>query len=749
MWIGTRGDGLGKLDRKPKKFRTYTYHPDRAQSLSHPLVRAIRTDRRGNVYVGSGGGGLDFLDRAAGSITRYRHDPADPNSLIDDNVTALEWDQSRTLWIGTRAGLSRLENGSFTHFVHDPTNPDSLVDNRITTLFAGKRELWIGTQGGISRYNGKFDNFRYDPGNNNGLSQNHVTALVEDDLGILWIGTDTQGLDRYDGSRFTRFAGNPNDRRSLSNNSVRSLHQFLDFLWVGTHGGGLNRFSRETQQFKRYQTSDGLPSNVINGILDNGRDHLWISTSKGLSRFQPYSEEFRNYSVLDGLQGNQFSPNAAYRSLDGELFFGGVDGMSSFFPRLVKDNPHLPNTVITHVEIPTMGPERDFSNQERILLSHRDTVIRLEFAAMDFTLPEKNLYQFILEGFDADWSKADNLSTTTYTSLPPGEYTFKVRGSNNDGVWSEEPARIELLVSPPFYQSTAAYIIYGLLLFPAGFGLVQLMRQRERAKANIRIQAASEKIKAESNRAKQTFLANMSHELRTPITAIIGYAELIEEELEELPDRAEVRQFTKDLSKIKSSAYQQLTLVANLLELSKLEAGQAELHLSEFDVLVLVDEVQSQLSSQFEEQRNEFRLQVPDKIGHIYADRTKVLDILLNVLSFSNRNMKEGTVTLTVRRKTAVSEDSRREKEWCHLIVRDTGPGLSREELSVLFKAFKETYARGRGLSANLGLALSQRFCEMMGGIISVESERGRGNVILIKVPVEVIPALITREREG
>ena len=477
LWIGTNGGGINRIDRYKKNFTLIQHNPALPDSLSNNDVRAIYEDRSGNVWIGTGNG-LNRLDRqnepdaAPAHFTRFMHDPSDPYSLSNNGILSVVEDRAGMLWVGTATmGLNKYDRsaGQFTQYTNDPSDLNSLSDNVVRSLFLDSSgTLWVGTfNGGLNRFNsetGQFIRYQKDPTDANSLSDNSVMSIAESNSGELWIGT-LGGLNRFskDKMECSRYFHDPKDPLSLSHNSTSSV--FFDqegVLWIGTNGGGLNKFDQQNERFIHYREVDGLPSDTIMGITEDDHGFLWISTSRGLTKFDPRLETFKNYDSFDGLQGDQFNFNALYKSHTGEFYFGGVNGLNAFYPEAIHENSHIPPIMITDFQLANKPVEigadsvlkNSIINTKELVLSHADRVISFEFAALNYTSPSKNRYRYKLEGFDDQWTEvSSDRRFVTYTNLDPGEYVFRVTGSNNDGVWNEEGTSIEITITPPWWVS--------------------------------------------------------------------------------------------------------------------------------------------------------------------------------------------------------------------------------------------------------------------------------------------------------
>jgi len=488
LWIGTWSGGLNKCDREKKKFELYQKVLNDPNSLSDNVVRAVLEDPLGALWIGTFGGGLNRLNRETGQYTHYRHNPKDPGSLSHDRIYALYQDRSGIIWVGTANGIlekfdSKTER--FIHYRHDPLGLN--MPRMMSILEDSSGTLWIGTRGGgldkFDRETGTFTHYHNDPNDANSLETNDVYVIYEapSEPGILWIGAFSGGLYKFDPAKeqFTHYIHDPADPESLCSNEVISIYEDLrGQLWIGTDSG-LNKFNRKDASFTSYTKKDGLPNEVIYGILEDHNGNLWFSTNKGLSKFDPLSETFKNYDVSDGLQSNEFNGGAYYKNEKGELFFGGINGLNAFYPERIKDNPFIPPVVITdflisNKKVPVGAMEdgrtilrKSITEAKQIELTHKDDVFSLEFAALHFASPEKNEFAYMMDGLDDEWNYVGNRQFVTYTNLSPGKYNFRIKASNNDGVWNEEGVALKIIVKPPFWLTWwfRGSVVLSLLVF--------------------------------------------------------------------------------------------------------------------------------------------------------------------------------------------------------------------------------------------------------------------------------------------
>lgn len=504
LWVGTWHGGVSRYDPFKQKFALFRNIPNDLKSLSSNEVLAILEDRAGNMWVGTSGGGLNHYNQTTKQFVHYRHQPANPNSISSNIVTALWEDRKGNLWVGCDGGTLDRFDRKHRMFVHYPFGD-------IKTIFEDSQgELWLGLasesrrlQESLIRFNPNKNTstvYRNVPSHPDSLHGEEVWCIYEDRSGDLWIATWKDGamLNRFQRreGRFTHYEHDPEDVHSISGNSVRAIQQDRQgFLWFGTWGAGLNKFDPTTGRFTRFHEHDGLPNNYIKGILVDDRENLWISTEMGLSKFNPQTGAFKNFSTDDGLQAERFLSGSCFKGRSGKLYFGGENGYNVFHPDSIQDNPNVPPIVITNFKVfdePVQLPQSTSVNKE-ISLKYEEDVFSFEFVALDYTAPRRNQYAYMMEGFDKDWVNAGTRRYASYTHLDPGEYIFRVKGSNNDGVWNEQGASVNIVIQPAYWQTwwfrafvvfVVAGIFYGFYRYRIA-NLLRVERLRSRIAADL------------------------------------------------------------------------------------------------------------------------------------------------------------------------------------------------------------------------------------------------------------------------
>jgi signal transduction histidine kinase/streptogramin lyase len=465
MWVGTVNGGLNKLNPQVQQFRLFRSDPGDPNSLGFNAVGPLLEDHNGRLWVGTLGGGLALYQPAAGTFIHYT-DPT-PNA---NTIMALREDARGTLWVGSLNGLAAFNptNGQFVRHSHDPANPDSLIDNNVSAIVEdASQRLWVGTLSGLELFDREHQRFEHMQIAGMGA----VVSLLIDREQKLWVGTWGSGLFRLDpasaaGSQIQvldHFQADPNQPASLSDNSIWSFYQGDDgILWLGT-GGGLNRLDPQTRTFDHYREKDGLANDSALCILGAAPGQLWISTNSGISRFDPAAKTFQTYDLHDGLQSNEFDSGSCLKTGSGELFFGGVNGLSAFNPNDLRLNTTPPPVVLTAFRIFNEAYPVALADGTPIRLSYRQDFISFEFAGLDYFAPKQNQYAYKLEGFDKDWVQAGTRRYASYTNLNGGDYVFRVKAANNDGVWNETGLALPIQVTPPIWFSW--WFLGGILLF--------------------------------------------------------------------------------------------------------------------------------------------------------------------------------------------------------------------------------------------------------------------------------------------
>lgn len=478
FWVGSNS-GLNKWNTATANFDHLRVTADKARSLSGSYSSAFHDGKDGFVWLASRDG-LDRLNVATGQVTSVPFEGPDDESLLTKRVTSLYSETGDVLWIGYRdRGMSKLDTNTmkFTHYEYDKNTVGGISAPGVTTIVpAGNKKLWLGTfGGGLNLFDMETEAFTYyksDPQNKQTLSSNRVLSVTKMSNGLIWIGTWGGGVNIFNPTTGTvmRIPSNDDSPNSLGTDFILTvLEDQNQNVWIGTRGSGLVKITAENRrkgifEFDRISRYEGLPSNSVFGVLEDEQGFLWLSTNRGITKLNPETKELLNYDSSHGLQGNEFNQGAFYKSRDGKLYFGGTNGVAAFYPSKISPNQHVPPVVLTKFQKLNEVYNLDSTGGQKnnIQISHKDYLIAFEFAGLDFASPSNNRYLYKLEGFDNDWIEAGDIRKATYTNLPAGQYLFRVKASNNDGIWNEQGADVALTVLPAPWYSWWAYTIYGL-----------------------------------------------------------------------------------------------------------------------------------------------------------------------------------------------------------------------------------------------------------------------------------------------
>lgn len=791
LWIGTL-EGLHILDPRTGHTTSYLPDQADIHSLTSKAIRSIYMDKEGIYWVGTYWGGINKYDKNLNLFNAKLSDAFHDNTANSTIVKAFAEKDAQHLWVGTAGGGLYEFNRATDRLSHLDIPMDGSVSGPLTVMALKtnrSKKLYIGTNGEglivLDPVTGRSRQLKKGAGMN-ALNSNDIYSIQEDSKGQMWIGTNGDGVDILTQEKvIARYTPHPqvaSDRLLPINGYIRAIQEDVDGniwigthgggiavfhpptrtftiynqmnsrlpgdkissllldsrgkMWIGTYGGGLSAFNHKTGQFDNFSEADGLINTSVYQVLEDARGHIWVSTNTGISCLDVGTGTFRNFTIYNGLQNSNFAHASGIRVTDGELFFGGLQGFNYLNPAELTTNRNVPEIIMTDLKIanksviPGDGSplKENISVAREIRLDYGQN-FTLGFVALNYTLPKQNHYAYKLEGFDKDWNNSGTVNTAYYTNLDPGEYTFRVKAGNNDGVWSSKDCSIRIIVKPPVWRSNIAFVLYvlvaGGLLFYSRHRAISRIRKKfeidQETKETRRIQ--------ELERLKLKFLTNLSHEFRTPIALILGPVDQLLTELANPPALDKLRMVRRNASRL-------LNLVNEVLDFRKMEEKELRLQLSGGEFVSFLRDVCHSFTDLAERKHIEFNFSSSIDRLYVRFDRDKMERILFNLLSNAFKfTLEGGAIRIALEEAEGRDVSDRR---CVSIKVIDTGIGIPYDKQESIFERFFQDNSPSDILNQGTGIGLSivREFVKLHGGSIDVQSEPGCGSVFIVQFPL-------------
>ena len=748
LWVGTL-QGISKTDLKKKKFILYrkSNSPNSLDLLGNVIASLYKNDD-GILWVGNWGQGLNLVNRKTGEVEHFSTRHSGNHYIPNDFVHVIFKDSEGEIWLGTRNGILIYDKSGNILVDWKTYFKNSLLPNfnnvRIYMIIQDRDLNYsIGTQNGLYKINLKksaVDVFQKELDANYQLSANLVYCLLEDSEGLIWIAT-VSGLDVYNPvtKKIRHFR---KEEKGLSDDFIISLcEDKKGDIWIGT-ATYLNIYIKKDSTFTYYSQEQGLPNNRIFEIVKDKNNDIWVATGKGLCKFDSKQNIFHTFTLEDGLQSLEFNLRAAFVCDDGEILMGGMNGFNSFYPDSIYRNLHLPNLVFTSF-FTQKGTEKEYINLEEspeVVLHHNVYSFTIEFAALEFTNPQKNSYAYQMAGISDEWVNIGNRKFVPFFGLRPGEYIFNVKGSNNDGVWNDSEISVKIVILPPWWRSIYAYFIYFILLVLTVFAYIKMRERKLKHDKKVLEQKVLERTKQieeqnqliisknlelnELNHTKDKLFSIIGHDLGNQFNIILGFLELLVSDFKKL-DAGKVEYHLNNINKSARHAYE---LLENLLTWSKMQAKMMTFHPEVLDVCSKITKSIEIFEAAAAKKNIKIELAVNEKIK-VNADlnmfETVFRNLVGNAIKFTNEN---GTISISANR----------ERNFCKISVKDDGVGISEENISKIFRIDSKHKTPGTmgEKGTGLGLILCKEFVEKHGGTITVKSESGKGSLFSFTLPL-------------
>lgn len=783
IWLGTYGLGINFIDRNEKPFNHYSLNKE-TEGLNS--IRSVFQDRDGEIWIGTRDqGGLYRFSSTKGVFESFKASGT-PFSLNDDYVLSIADASQGKLLIGTfLKGMIIFDKKSrrFYPVTAHPKDDPGFSGGPVYQLTTDRYDsVWVSNQSHAYTFNIKTNTFKPK------FSIPYARKMLDFSENEIYMITSIYGLYRYNRKKniLINYRANRQDSTTLADNHVSDLvADNKGNIWLATNSG-VCVFNPKTNKFKTYTTKHGLPSNIACGLLIDGKDNVWISTTKGLAKFNPSTMQIRVYTVYDGLQGNEFERQVCYKTTTGFMLFGGRNGFNYFHPDSIKDNPVIPNVVITDFKLFNKSVKYDenssfldqtISFTKDLTLTHKQSVITFEFTALNYTSPENNQFAYKLDGLEDDWNYVGNKRNATYTSLPPGKYTFMVKASNNDGIWNTNFTSVHLIILPPWWKTWWFRVLVITVCIGFFFYRTRTLT-KQKLKLELMVKDRTRQIEIQNNtlleQKKQLedqnneiasqrdhvlklnskikkiselrlqFFTNVSHEFRTPLSLIIGPVDNL---LSSLSHNDEIH---RQLLLIKRNSNRLLGLVTELMDFRNVETQNIPLRLTQTNIVKFAKEIANCFSDLARQQDIHYTVSdVPENI-EAYFDTNKLEKIIYNLISnaFKYTN-KGGNIEVLMREISSLSDivpDKNRvlvgktipDCNYFELSVIDNGVGIESQNLHQIFREFyREPSANTSAIGTGIGLALTRKLVIMHKGTIEVASEKNKGSVFTIRIPLD------------
>ena len=774
LWIGTENGGLNFFDPTNERFIRYRYDPYNPTSLNNESIHSIYQDDKGNFWIGTFAGGVNVSMKYSESIMHFQNLPGALFSLSNNIVTSFLEDSKGQMWVGTDGGGLNLHNVKTNRFQHFNSNTTNLKSDAILSIIEdAKKQIWLGTWGaGLNYFDPSSKSFQSYNKENCGIQDNNILTIAEDHSGNLWLGSFLTGIIYFNlenktftskntinsklthnmihdiklshngtvyigtaygfniyfprESKFNSYFHDPEDPNSISDNSIHSILIENDStIWIGTQTG-LNKFNPQTEIFKHFYKEDGLPDNRITGLALEEEGVLWITTIHGVSRYNTKTGVQQIFTKEDGFQSNEFNRNSIYVNRDKNIYLGTTKGFNIVYPNKLKHNKTPPRILITGFKINNkpvlVGDEKSplkkhISETEEIILYNRQSVLSFDFAVLDFTLPEKNQYAYKMEGLDpkgVGWNYPSAQRSATYTNLTPGEYVFRVKGANNDGIWNEEGTSLRITILPPFWQ-TSWFRILSLLFIIA----VLIFSYRYRIKRIKKINRELEERVHErtlqletSNRELEAFTYSVSHDLRAPLRGINGYTKVIEEDFnnELSPD---IKHY---FNKILKASIRMSDLIDSLLQLSRIL--RKDIKKEQINLSKLAYEIAEELKGTIPERKVSIKIQ-PNIFTNVDAGLMRIVleNLFQNAWKFTEPK-SDANIEFGFYYNHGIN----------NYYVKDNGVGFDMEYADKLFVPFNRLHTENEFEGMGIGLATVKKIIEKHGGKIWANGKTNKGS---------------------
>ena len=730
LWVLTNLGGVNYMPKETKRFDSYVPAGKAGTSGAGKVIGPFCENEKGDIWIGTRNG-LYYFNTQDETLTEY---PIGKRNGTKPDIRSLLLDGDK-LWIGTYgegAYVMNLKSGTVKNYTHSHGVPNSIGSNDVLCIYRDHNgSILTGTSWGLCRYAPESDDFRTV---NTIGSMISVTDINEDTRHNLWIATGNNGVFYQDAQNknWKHFTHQRGDSATIGSNSVICIYKDMEgTMWFGTNGGGLCFFNPANNRFVNIDPQNNLlPNNVVYSIEQDQNGNLWISSNIGLVQFHPSAKsKYKLFTVNDGLQGNQFTVQSSLKASNGKLYFGGINGFNVFAPDLFRDNEYLPPVYITNIDLPNQPDNRNVKKilqlhkpvymARRVVLPFKYNSLTIGFAALSYEDPKKNRYSYMLKGIDKEWVTETAENSASYNNLPPGEYDFYVKGSNNDGKWNPEAASLHVVVTPPWWRSTVACYLYLLLGLLLAYAVGRQWYRRVKRKYERRMKEYQTEQEKKTYQSKIDFFVNLVHEIRTPLT-------LIKLPLEKMMEKPRIGNDAKFLHVIGRNVGYLMSIISQLLDFQKMENGALQLQREECSVNDIVQEAYNQFLAPAELKGIELHLSLTKRVLLADVDRRKVYTILVNLMGNA---LKYARTFIALRLEMQAGT--------AYIRVENDGMEIPREQQDKIFEPFYQLPEHNQtGNGTGIGLAFAKSLAQAHGGDLRTDGKFKHGAAFVLTLPL-------------
>lgn len=773
LWVGTQF-GLFVIDEKQNTVSHILEDITNPHSLGDNVVEKIYKDREGGIWVSGYFGGVSYLPNQGMNFERYTP-TLEAGTISSKRISALKESENGHIWVGTEdGGLNILNPVTKTFIQHGKNLGNPSYNMKILSIFPQRDKvlvgyfkngmdiihlpcyakthlsgtqlglldaspyalcedrhgkLWLGSGWGVFVCDNK--DLRFERVTE--LGWQYVYDIAEDAEGTIWIATMGNGVFKFDSAnkKIKHYSFKVDDPASLSSNSVSSISETANGdIWFSTDRGGICRYNKEQDNFTSFSIADGLPDDVAYKILEDKEKNLWFGTNKGLVRFNPFTKDIRVFTQNDGLLGNQFNYKSALATKSGKLYFGGYDGLIAFDPAQFRENKYVPPVFITKLSIynkePFIGGKnspltKSIIHSERITINHNQSNIGFDFVALSFTAPKSNRYAYKMENLDKDWSYTSENHSVSYSKLPPGDYIFKVKGANNDGLWNGQEAQLEIIILPPWWQSKPAVLVYFILIVLSLYYFLRWNNQKHERNNREKQKLFETEKEKEFYSAKVEFFTDIAHEIRTPLTLINGPLESLREM------NIEDREIVKNLHIMEENTNHLLSLINQLLDFRKIDNNKFQLKLKECTINQILEEQYARFELMARQRKKVIELKIPDTMIKATVDKdglSKILNnLFVNAMKYSNEQI--------------IIELSAMNHQFFSIKISNDGEIIPKGEAEKIFDPFYQL-DKNRNVTAStgIGLSLARSLAQLHNGFLYLDTSVSEMNCFVLELPL-------------